>query len=331
MRVLVTGGAGYIGSHTAKALAAAGHLPVSLDNLERGHRWAVRWGPLVEADLADRGTLARAFAEHRIEAVVHFAAYAYVGESMAQPERYFRNNVVGTLNLLDAIREGGARQIVFSSSCATYGEPATVPITEDLLQTPVNPYGESKLIAERMIRWYARVHGLAATSLRYFNAAGADADGELGERHAPETHLVPLALGAALGHVPRLEIYGTDYATPDGTAVRDYVHVSDLADAHVRALERPGPAGEMRVYNLGGGQGTSVREVVATVERVAGRKVPRVEAGRRAGDPPVLLAAIDKAKRELDWEPRRSGLDFIVETAWRWHRSSSVPVENTRV
>ena len=321
MRVLVTGGAGYIGSHTAKALAAAGHRPVSLDNLERGHRWAVRWGPLIEADLADRAALVRTLAEHRIEAVIHFAAYAYVGESMARPERYFRNNAVGTLNLLDAIREHGVRQIVFSSSCATYGDPATVPMTEELPQAPVNPYGESKLIAERMIRWYARAHGLAAASLRYFNAAGADPDGELGERHEPETHLIPLAIGAALGRGPGLEIYGTDYATADGTAVRDYVHVSDLADAHVRALERPGPAGEMRVYNLGAGEGTSVREVVAAVERVGGRTVPRVEVGRRMGDPPVLLAAIDKAKRELEWEPRRSGLEFIVETAWRWHEA----------
>jgi UDP-arabinose 4-epimerase len=319
MRVLVTGGAGYIGSHTAKALAAGGHLPVALDNLERGHRWAVRGGLLVEADMADRVALGRALAEHRIEAVIHFAAYAYVGESMAQPERYFRNNAVGTLNLLDAMRERGVGQIVFSSSCATYGDPATVPIAEELLQAPVNPYGESKLIAERMIRWYARVHGLAATALRYFNAAGADPEGELGERHEPETHLVPLAIGAALGQVPRLEIYGVDYATPDGTAVRDYVHVSDLADAHVRALEHPGPPGDMRAYNLGAGQGVSVREVVAAVERVGGRKVPRVEVGRRPGDPPVLLAAIGKAQRELGWEPRHSSLDAIVETAWRWH------------
>jgi UDP-arabinose 4-epimerase len=238
---------------------------------------------------------------------------------MAHPGRYFWNNVVGTLNLLDAMREHGVRQIVFSSSCATYGTPATVPIAEDLPQAPVNPYGESKLIAERMIGWYARVHGLAATSLRYFNAAGADPDGELGERHEPETHLIPLTIGAALGRVPRLEIYGTDYPTADGTAVRDYVHVSDLADAHVRAVERPGPSGQMRVYNLGAGQGVSVREVVATVERVGGRKVPRIEAGRRAGDPPVLLAAIAKAGRELEWRPSRSGLEFIVDTAWRWH------------
>jgi UDP-glucose-4-epimerase GalE len=319
MRVLVTGGAGYIGSHTAKALAAARHLPVSFDNLERGHRWAVQWGPLVEADLADRAALARAFAEHRIEAVIHFAAHAYVGESMAHPDRYFRNNVVGTLNLLDAMREHGVRQLVFSSSCATYGDPAAVPIGEDLPQSPVNPYGESKLSAERMIAWYARAYGLAATSLRYFNAAGADPDGELGERHEPETHLVPLAIEAALGRVPHLEIYGVDYPTPDGTAVRDYVHVSDLAEAHLLALQHPAIEGAMRVYNLGAGQGASVRQVIAMVEQVGGRKVPNVESPRRSGDPPVLLAAIARAERELSWTPRYSNLDVIAQSAWRWH------------
>jgi UDP-arabinose 4-epimerase len=319
MRVLVTGGAGYIGSHTAKALAAAGHLPVSLDTLERGHRWAVRWGPLVVADLADRAALSRAFAEHRVEAVIHFAAYAYVGESMAHPDRYFRNNAVGTLNLLDAMREHGVGQIVFSSSCATYGDPAGAPIAEDLTQSPVNPYGESKLIAERMIGWYARLGGLAATALRYFNAAGADPEGELGEAHDPEPHLVPLAIAAALGRVARLEIYGTDYPTGDGTATRDYVHVSDLAEAHLLALQHPPPAGAMVAYNLGAGRGASVREVIAAVERAGGRPVPRVESPRRPGDPPVLLAAIGRAGRDLGWVPRRSGLDEIVTSAWAWH------------
>jgi UDP-arabinose 4-epimerase len=319
MRVLVTGGAGYIGSHTAKALAAAGHLPVSLDTLERGHRWAVRWGPLVEADLGDRTALGTALREHQVEAVIHFAAYAYVGESMTHPDRYFRNNVAGTLSLLDALRERGIGQIVFSSSCATYGRPTSVPITEDQEQVPVNPYGESKLISERMIAWYARAYGFTATALRYFNAAGADPDGELGERHQPETHLIPLAIDAARGRVPHLEIYGSDYPTPDGTAVRDYVHVADLADAHVRALERPGPHGAMRIYNLGAGQGSSVREVVAMVERVGGRNVPLVQGGRRPGDPPVLLADVGKAARELGWRPERSSLDLIVQSAWNWH------------
>ena len=323
MRVLVTGGAGYIGSHTAKALAAGGHLPVSLDTLERGHRWAVRWGPLVEADLGDRAALERTLREQRIEAVIHFAAYAYVGESMAHPDRYFRNNVAGTLNLLEAMRARGIGEIVFSSSCATYGHPTSVPIAEDQRQAPVSPYGESKLIAERMIAWHARAYGLAATSLRYFNAAGADPDGELGERHEPETHLIPLAIGAALRRGPRLEIYGADYPTPDGTAVRDYVHVADLAEAHRRALERPGPGGEMRVYNLGAGQGTSVREVVATVERVGGREVPLAEGGRRPGDPPVLLAEIGKAESELGWRPQRSNLELIVRSAWTWHVADS--------
>jgi UDP-arabinose 4-epimerase len=319
VRVLVTGGAGYIGSHTAKALAAAGHLPVVLDTLERGHREAVRWGPLVQADLGDRVALDAALREHRVEAVIHFAAYAYVGESMAHPDRYFRNNVAGTLNLLEAMRERGIGQLVFSSSCATYGHPTSVPIAEDQRQLPVNPYGESKLISERMIAWCARAYGFGATALRYFNAAGADPEGDLGERHEPETHLIPLAIAAALGQVPHLEIYGADYATPDGTPVRDYVHVADLAEAHVLALDRPGPGGAMRAYNIGAGQGASVREVVATVERVGGRKVPLVGAARRPGDPPALLAEVGKAARELGWRPRRSGLDHIIQTAWAWH------------
>jgi UDP-glucose-4-epimerase GalE len=319
MRVLVTGGAGYIGSHTAKALAAAGHLPVSLDTVERGHRTAVRWGPLVEADLGDRTALEAALSEQHVDAVIHFAAYAYVGESMTHPDRYFRNNAVGTLNLLEAMRERGLRTIVFSSSCATYGYPRHVPMAEDEVQLPVNPYGESKLISERMLAWFARAYGFAATALRYFNAAGADPTGEIGERHDPETHLIPLAIGAARGRRPPLEIYGSDYATADGTAVRDYVHVADLADAHVRALEQPAAPGALRAYNLGGGRGASVREVVATVEQVGGRPVPRVEVARRPGDPPVLVAEIGLAHRELGWRPRRSGLDLIVHDAWNWH------------
>jgi len=271
--VLVTGGAGYIGSHTCKALAAAGYSPVTLDNLAYGHRWAVRWGPFEQADLDDRQAVERVLREHRIGAVIHFAAYAYVGESMTDPGKYFRNNVVNTLNLLEAMRAAGVGRIVFSSTCATYGVPKGVPIAEDHPQLPVNPYGESKLFVERALHWNGVAHGLRWMALRYFNAAGADPDGEIGEDHDPETHLIPLAIEAALGRRPDLQVMGTDYPTADGTAIRDYVHVTDLADAHLRALhhlEGDGPSGAL---NLGTGRGHSVREVVAMVERVTGRKV----------------------------------------------------------
>jgi len=321
--VLVTGGAGYIGSHTCKALARAGFAPVVLDNLSFGHPWAVRWGPLVEGDLADPDLIARTLREYRVKAVVHFAAHAYVGESMRVPERYFRNNVSNTLNLLEAALQAGVRHVVFSSTCATYGIPRRVPIREDHPQIPVNPYGESKLFVERALRWLGEAHGLGWAALRYFNAAGADPDGEIGEAHDPETHLVPNAILAALRRAPALEIYGTDYDTPDGTAVRDFVHVTDLADAHVRALAHLVRGGESVALNLGTGFGHSVREVIAAVEGVAGVKVPAREGPRRAGDPPRLVADPARAAAVLEWRPRLSDLDTIVGTAWRWHAAGT--------
>lgn len=316
--VLVTGGAGYIGSHTCKALARAGYLPVTLDNLSQGHKLAVRWGPLVDGELQDRALVERTLREHRIDAVVHFAAYAYVGESMRDPGKYFTNNVVGSLALLEALRSCGVGRIVFSSTCATYGVPPSLPIRDDAAQRPINPYGESKLFVERALHWYGLAHGLRSVALRYFNAAGADPDGELGEDHDPETHLIPIAIGAALGTQPPLQIYGTDYPTADGTAVRDYVHVSDLAHAHVRALDYLHSGGESTAFNLGTGRGHSVREVVASVERAAGRTLPRGEAARRSGDPASLVAAPGRSHEVLGWRPQYSELDTIVATAWRW-------------
>ena len=318
-RVLVTGGAGYIGSHTCKALAAAGYSPVALDNLVHGHRWAVRWGVLEQADLADREAVERVLRRHGIDAVVHFAAYAYVGESMADPGMYFRNNVANTLNLLEAMRAAGVGRIVFSSTCATYGVPATVPIAEDHAQLPVNPYGESKLFVERALHWHGVAHGLRWMALRYFNAAGADPDGEIGEDHDPETHLIPLAIETALGRRRELQVMGTDYRTPDGTAVRDYVHVADLADAHVRALRYLEGGGQSAALNLGTGRGHSVRDVIAMVERVSGRPVAARDVARRAGDPPALVAAPGRARELLGWQPRLSDLATIVQTAYRWH------------
>jgi UDP-arabinose 4-epimerase len=319
MRILVTGGAGYIGSHTAKALAEAGHEPVVLDNLSVGNRDAVRWGPLEEGDISDERLLRRVVKQHRIDAVAHFAAHAYVGESIERPRKYFQNNVANSLRLFDTLLDMGVDRIVFSSTCATYGIPKSVPITEETAQAPVNPYGESKLFVERVLRWYGEAYGLRSVCLRYFNAAGADPSGAIGERHDPETHLVPLMIGAAQGWAPPLRVFGSDYETPDGTAVRDYVHVSDLADAHVRALEYLAHDGESTAINLGAGQGHSIREVQSAVGRLAGRPVPVETCPRRPGDPPVLVADPRKALQVLGWKPRFTELDEIVETAWRWH------------
>src|SRR6266481_7585405 len=321
MRVLVTGGAGYIGSHTAKVLAHSGFEPVVLDNLSTGHRWAVKWGPLVEGDLGDSTLIREVIKTYRVQAVVHFAGFAYVGDSMRRPRQYFRNNVTYTLKLLDAMTDLWVKHIVFSSSCATYGIPRSVPIREEQVQTPINPYGESKRIVERILDWYGEAYGLRWTALRYFNAAGADPDGDLGEDHAPETHLIPLAIQAALGEKATLEIYGTDYPTPDRTAIRDYTHVMDLAEAHVAALRHMLKSHDNAAVNLGTGVGHSVRQVVAAVERVSGRQVPIREVQRRAGDPPELVANPAKAKEFLGWQPRYSSLESIVETAWNWHIS----------
>jgi UDP-glucose-4-epimerase GalE len=320
-RILVTGGAGYVGSHACKALAAAGHEPIVYDNLTRGHREFARWGPLEEGDIRDGPRLDAAFARHRIDAVMHFAALAYVGESVREPALYYRNNVGGTLELLDAMRRAGVGRLVFSSTCATYGVPARMPITEDLPQQPINPYGATKLMIERVLRDYDAAYGLRSVALRYFNAAGADPEGEIGEDHDPETHLIPLAIAAALGQKRELQIFGDDYPTPDGTAVRDYVHVTDLASAHVKALDYLRRGGTSTALNLGTGTGHSVREVIAAVERASGRRLPARVAPRRPGDPPRLVAAPGRARQVLGWEPVLSDIDTIVSTAWRWHAS----------
>jgi len=322
MKILVTGGAGYIGSHTAKALAKAEYEPVVLDNLSMGHAENVRWGRLIQADLADAGEIRKIFQTHKIEAVIHFAGSAFVGESMQIPRRYLGNNTVNTFHLLDAMLDHGVRRFVFSSTCATYGIPEHRRIAEEHPQRPVNPYGESKLMVERMLHWLGEREGLRWIALRYFNAAGADPDGDLGEKHDPEPHLIPRVLLAALDRGPAVEVYGTDYETPDGTAIRDYIHVTDLADAHVLSLRRLLNDGASGPINLGTGCGSSVREVISMAERISGRKVPVLEGPRRAGDPPVLVADASLANRLLGWNPRFSDLATIVETAWKWHSTT---------
>jgi UDP-glucose-4-epimerase GalE len=323
MRVLVTGGAGYIGSHTAKILATAGHEPVVLDNLSEGHRWAVRWGPLVEGDIADGPLIQKVLADYEIQAVIHFAASAYVGESVRNPSAYFHNNVSNSLILLDAMRAAGVGTLVFSSSCATFGVPQILPIPDDHPQQPINPYGESKLFIERVLHWYGEAYGLRWMVLRYFNAAGADPDGELGERHTPETHLIPSVIEAALGQRQHFDLYGMTYATPDGTAVRDFVHVTDLATAHLQALLYLTNEDRNTAMNLGTGDGSSVREVIAAVERVSGRRVPVRERPGRVGDPPILTADAQRARQLLRWSPQYVDLATIIETAWNWHTRES--------
>ena len=323
-KVLVAGGAGYIGSHACKALAARGFVPVVYDNLSTGHRGFVRWGPLVEGDLLDEEALARTFAEHRPAAALHFAACAYVGESVEDPARYYRNNVVGALNLMDAARSGGNVPIVFSSTCAVYGEPRMLPITEDEPLVPVNPYGRTKLAVEQALSDYDAAYGLRSVRLRYFNACGGDPDGEIGESHDPETHLVPRAILAAVGRLAELTIFGDDYPTPDGTAIRDYVHVCDLADAHVAAVRLLLGGGESFSVNLGTGRGFSVREIVGAVERVTGLDVPCRIAPRRPGDPAVLVADSSRAERLLGFSAAHSDVETIVRTAHAWLARGSV-------
>ena len=318
--VLVIGGAGYIGSHAAKALRGAGHEVVVLDSLVAGHRRAVSGVPLVEADIADTESVRAAIRTHRVTAVMHFAAFLSVGESVTFPALYYANNVVKTLALLDTLVAESVGQLVFSSTAAVYGEPQTIPISEEHPTRPLNAYGETKLTVERALTHYGRAYGLRSVCLRYFNAAGADPDGALGEDHDPEEHLIPRAL-AATAAGPPLGIFGDDYPTPDGTCLRDYVHVSDLAAAHVQALSALDADAASPVYNLGNGRGFSVREVAAAVERVTGARVPHDVRPRRPGDPAVLLASSRRARDELGWAPRFNELDVIVETAWRWLQS----------
>ncbi len=318
--VLVTGGAGYIGSHAAKALSRAGYGVVVFDSLAAGHRGAVRWGPLVEGDVTDVDAVRRALRRHRVRAVMHFAALLDVGESTREPFRYYRNNVGGALAVLEAMAAEGVEAFVFSSTCATYGEVVETPMRETHPQRPISSYGETKLAVERALPHIERAHGIRSVSLRYFNAAGADPEGELGEDHVPEIHLIPRALDAADGGAP-LEVFGEDYPTPDGTCLRDYVHVTDLADAHLRALEgllggRPSAA-----YNLGTGTPYSVRHVIQTVSRVTGRDVPWRAGPRRAGDPAVLQADAGRARAALGWTPAQSDLETIVRTAWAWRQA----------
>ena len=319
--ILVTGGAGYIGSHACKALAREGFRPIVLDNLSTGHSWAVKWGPLVEGDIADRELVRETLEYYKVDAVMHFAANASVGESMREPFLYLHDNTIGSMRLLEAMRETGVRRIVFSSTCATYGIPTDVPIAESTPQAPVNPYGESKLLVERALAWYQSAHGFSWTALRYFNAAGADREKEIGEVHDPETHLIPLVIGAALGTEPPVRVLGGDYPTDDGTAIRDYIHVEDLADAHIRALRYLATGGESTAINLGTARGHSVQEVIAAVEQISGHRIPRQTTTRRPGDPPVLVADNRLARKLLGWKPRYTSLEEIVETAWAWHSS----------
>lgn len=300
-------------------MARAGHTPIVLDNMTFGHEWAAKWGPLEKGDLSDTAFLADVFKRHKIDAVVHFAANAFVGESMTNPKKYFRNNTVNTLNLLDAMVDANVKEIVFSSTCATYGDPHYMPLDELHPQNPVNPYGESKFFVERMLHWYAAAYGIRFAALRYFNAAGADPEGEIGEDHTPETHLIPLVIEVALGKRPHIGVFGTDYPTHDGTAIRDYIHVNDLADAHVRALNHLKMGGKNLKLNLGTGRGNSVREVIAAVEAVSGKIVSVIESPRRPGDPAELIANATLARETIGWIPQYTDIRVIAEHAWKWH------------
>lgn len=319
MKVLVTGGAGYIGSHTCKALSTAGHMPIVFDNLIYGHRWAVRWGPFVEGDIAIHSDLDAAMQRYKPDAVMHFAAFAYVGESVQHPAKYYENNVAGTLSLLACMRKHGINRLVFSSTCATYGEPLYTPIDENHPQLPINPYGSSKLMIEQILRDYDRAYGLKSICLRYFNAAGADPDSEIGESHEPETHLIPLVLDVACGKRQQIKIFGTNYDTPDGTCIRDYIHVMDLADAHILALEYLSGVRESQSFNLGHGNGFSVRDVINVAKKVTGKEIKVIDSDRREGDPPILVGSSEKAIRVLKWQPRYDDIEVIIGTSWKWH------------
>ena len=319
--VFVTGGAGYVGAHCCKAFAQAGWQVVVYDNLSRGWRDFVKWGPLIEGDLLDQDMLNKSLEDVKPDAVAHFAALAYVGESVSRPDLYYRNNVTGSVNLLDAMREAGVDNMVFSSTCATYGDPQYLPIDEAHPQNPINPYGRSKMMVEQALKDYSAAYDVRSVALRYFNAAGADPDGEIGERHEPETHLIPLALRGAGDPDYTLNILGVDYDTRDGSAIRDYIHVMDLADAHLRALDYLANGGATTQINLGTGTGTSVLEIAESVEKITGRKVNSKIAKRRPGDPAKLIAAPEKAKAVLGWTPRYSDVDQLIQGAWAWHQA----------
>ncbi|AZN40022.1 UDP-glucose 4-epimerase GalE [Paenibacillus albus] len=322
MAVLVTGGAGYIGSHAVAALVERGEEIVIVDNLQQGHRDAVLGGKLYVGDLRDGEFLDTVFGENSIDAVIHFAANSLVGESMKDPGKYYHNNVYGTLCLLEKMNQHGVKKIVFSSTAATYGEPENVPIHEHDRTLPTNTYGETKLAMEKMMKWFDVASGIKYVSLRYFNAAGAHASGKIGEDHSPETHLVPIILQTALGQRSHISIFGDDYPTEDGTCIRDYIHVSDLADAHVLAVDRLRSGGDSAIYNLGNGTGFSVKQVIDIARQVTGRDIPAVIEARRAGDPAVLVASSDLARSELGWKPTRNKLEDIIGSAWAWHQAN---------
>ncbi|HMK53160.1 MAG TPA: UDP-glucose 4-epimerase GalE [Methanobacteriaceae archaeon] len=319
--ILVTGGAGYIGSHINKELYKQGYETVVLDNLSYGHQDFVKWGVLERVDLSDTAQIRQIFDNYPIDAVMHFAAFTYVGESVEDPQKYYLNNLKNTLNLLSVMLEFDIKKIVFSSTCATYGNPVEIPIPEDHPQNPINPYGRGKLMVEKVLKDYSQAYDLRYVSLRYFNAAGADPEGELGENHDPETHLIPLILDAALGKKKDIKIFGADYPTPDGTCIRDYIHVTDLAYAHLKALQYLEDGGKSEVFNLGNGNGFSVREVIETARRITKKNIKSVEVDRRAGDPPVLVGSSTKAREVLNWKPRFDDLDEIISTAWQWQKN----------
>lgn len=321
MAVLVCGGAGYIGSHTVAALLNRNEDVVVVDNLITGHKEAVLGGKLYTGDLRDEAFLDKVFTENEIEAVIDFAAFSLVGESVVEPFKYYENNVYGTLCLLKAMNKHNVKKIVFSSTAATYGEPERIPIEEDDVTNPTNPYGETKLAVEKMLKWADTAYGIKHVALRYFNVAGAIETGEIGEDHSPETHLIPIILQVALGKREKIMIYGDDYPTNDGTCIRDYIHVMDLAEAHILALDKLRKYNKSDVYNLGNGEGFSVKEVIATARKVTGHPIPAEIAGRRAGDPAVLVASSKKIIEELGWNPEHASLEEIIESAWNWHKS----------
>ncbi len=322
MNILVTGGAGYIGSHVVKELLDTKHQVITYDNLQKGHQDAVLGGEFVKGDLANKELLAKTFANYNVDAVIHLAADSLVGESMEKPSKYYYNNTVNSLNLLEVMLEYNVKNIVFSSTAAVYGEVEEVPITEDLAKEPTNVYGRSKLFFEKMMQDYKQAYGLKFVSLRYFNASGADESGAIGENHNPETHLIPIVLQKALGQREKLAIFGTDYPTRDGTCIRDYIHVSDLAQAHILAVEALAEGKNSAIYNLGNGDGYSVKEVIDTASKVVGERIEAVEGERRAGDPATLIASSKKIQAELGWEPKYGDLETIIATAWKWHKNN---------